>query len=96
MKVLGFYQKEIRSLVLKDSILTTLIGWGIGIPIGYKFLEAYIGIVQFKTFEWIPQLSTKNFIISSVGVILCSMFVNLFIVHKVEKIDMIEALKSVE
>lgn len=96
MKVLGFYQKEVRGIIIRDCMITTMIGWLIGIPIGYKFLNFYIGIVQFKSFEWVPTLNGKSFIISSVAVIMCSILVNLLVAHKVTKISMVEALKSVE
>ena len=96
MKVLGFYQREIRNIIIRDSMITTIIGWVIGIPCGYKFLSFYIGIVQFKTFEWVPTLSMVSLVIASVVVIACSIIVNIIVAHKVTKISMVEALKSVE
>ena len=96
MKVLGFYQREIRNIIIRDSMITTIIGWIIGIPCGYKFLSFYIGIVQFKTFEWVPTLTKAGFIIASIVVIFCSLIVNIVVAHKVTKISMVEALKSVE
>lgn len=96
MKVLGFYQREVRNIIIRDCLITTLIGWGIGIPIGYWFLQFYIGIVQFNTFEWVPTLRIWSLIIASVAVIACSLVVNLIVAHKVTKISMVEALKSVE
>ena len=77
-------------------MITTFIGWIIGIPCGYKFLSFYIGIVQFKTFEWVPTLSIISLIVASVVVISCSVIVNIIVAHKVTKISMVEALKSVE
>ena len=96
MKVIGFYQREIRGIIFRDCMIMTVIGWLIGIPIGYKFLSFYIGIVQFKTFEWIPTLTTKSFLIASIVVFACSILVNMVVAHKVTKISMVEALKSVE
>lgn len=96
MKVLGFYQREIRNIIVRDSLITTIIGWAIGIPCGYKFLSFYIGIVQFKTFEWVPTLSMVSLVIASVVVLACSIMVNIIVAHKVTKISMVEALKSVE
>lgn len=96
MKVLGFYQNEIRNIIIRDCVITTIIGWFLGVPIGYKFLSFYIGIVQFKSFEWVPTLSTISFIIASVSVIMCSVVVNLVVAHKVVGISMVESLKSVE
>lgn len=96
MKVLGFYQNEVRSIIIRDCMITTILGWLIGIPLGYRFLTIYIGIVQFKTFEWVPTLRIMSLVIASVIVISCSMLVNLFVAHKVTGISMVEALKSVE
>lgn len=96
MKVLGFYQREVRSIIIRDCMITTIIGWLIGIPIGFKFLDFYIGIVQFKSFEWVPTLNNSSLVIASVAVICCSVIVNLIVAHKVTKISMVEALKSVE
>lgn len=96
MKVIGFYQKEIRSIIIRDSLIVTVIGWLIGIPVGYWFLSFYIGIVQFKTFEWVPTLTVLSFCISTLIVILVSLIVNLVVANKVKKISMVEALKSVE
>lgn len=96
MKVLGFYQREVRSIIIRDCMITTCIGWVIGIPVGFKFLDFYIGIVQFKSFEWVPTLNNGSLIISSIAVICCSVVVNLIVAHKVTKISMVEALKSVE
>lgn len=96
MKVLGFYQKEVRGVIVRDCMITTVIGWLIGIPAGYKFLAFYIGIVQFKTFEWVPSLKPVSFIVATIVVFACSIIVNLIVAHKVTKISMVEALKSVE
>jgi len=96
MKVLGFYQREVRNVIIRDCMITTIIGWLLGVPIGYKFLRFYIGIVQFKSFEWVPTLTIRSFIIASIAVIMCSVIVNLIVAHKVTKISMVEALKSVE
>lgn len=96
MKVLGFYQREVRGIIIRECMITTVLGWLIGIPAGYKFLSFYIGIIQFKTFEWIPTLSVSSFIAASVVVFACSIIVNMAVAHKVTKISMIEALKSVE
>lgn len=96
MKVLGFYQREVRSVIIRDCMITTIIGWLVGIPIGFKFLDFYIGIVQFKSFEWVPTLNNSSLVIASIAVICCSVVVNLIVAHKVTKISMVEALKSVE
>lgn len=96
MKVIGFYQSEIRSIAIRDCLLSTLIGWIIGIPLGIKFLQVYIDIVSFDSFEWISSVKLPTLIIASVVIIGTSILVNLRLSSKVNKINMVEALKSVE
>jgi putative ABC transport system permease protein len=96
LKVLGFYQKEIRFFALRENILTTVLGWLVGIPIGLWFLSKYVQIVAVYNFDWQPKLSIFSFIISTLITVFCSIGVNLFISQKVKKINMVEALKSVE
>ena len=96
MKVLGFRQKEIRSLALRDCLLTTSVGWIIGVPLGFKFLHTFIGTIQFKSFEWLPTLSRTNFVFASAGIAACSIGVSLLLSYRVRGIDMVQALKSVD
>lgn len=96
MKVIGFYQSEIRSIAIRDCLLTTFIGWGIGIPLGIKFLEVYINIVSFDSFEWISSIEILTLVIASIVIVGTSLLVNLRLSSKVNKINMVEALKSVE
>lgn len=96
MKVLGFYHKEIRSLAIRECILTTAIGWIIGLPLGMLFLKLYVKIISFDTFEWIASVNASTLAIASVVIIGVSIVVNLILSSKVRKIIMVEALKSVE
>jgi putative ABC transport system permease protein len=96
LKVLGFYQREIRSFALRENLVTTVIGWLIGIPAGFLFLSAYVATVSTYNVDWHPNLTALSFIISTLITIGCSFGVNLTLSFKVKKIDMVEALKSVE
>ena len=96
MKVLGFYQKEIRRIAILECLITTAIGWLIGLPLGRLFLKVYVKIISFDTFEWIATVNIKTYVIASVVIVGVSVVVNLILANKVKKIVMIEALKSVE
>ncbi len=96
MKVLGFYQKEIRSISIKECFLTTVIGWAVGLPLGILFLKLYVKIISFDTFEWIPTVKPVTLVVVSLIIIGVSIIVNLILSRKVKKIVMVEALKSVE
>jgi putative ABC transport system permease protein len=96
MKVLGFYQREIRNIAIRECLLTALIGWLIGLPLGIQFLELYINTISFDTFEWISVVDPSTLVIVSVAIVGVSIAVNLLLSRKVKKIVMVEALKSVE
>jgi len=96
MKVIGFYQHEIRNIAIKDCILTTVIGWPLGLLLGIKFLKIYVKIISFDTFEWIFSVNVSTLIISSIVIVGISFIINLVLSNKVKKIVMVEALKSVE
>ena len=48
MRVLGFHIKEIRSIMLKDSFVTWILGTTLGIPLGIGFLNAYVSVADSK------------------------------------------------
>ncbi|MDR2043592.1 MAG: ABC transporter permease [Clostridium sp.] len=96
MQVLGFYQKEIRSLMLRENVLILTAGLLLGAPVSLKFLEGYLGIIAFDSFEWIPQIHPLSFALC-VGVIaLCSVATTLVLSWKAGNIVMAESLKSME
>lgn len=96
LKVLGFYQKEISILALRENIITTLIGWLLGLPAGLLFLRAYVTIVSFDSIDWVAKLSFPRFLVASIITVGCSVSVSFFLSLKVKKINMVEALKSIE
>lgn len=96
LKVLGFYQKEIRSLALRENMATTLAGWLIGIPVGLWFLSVYVGAVSTPGFDMTPKLTPLDFLLATLITVGSSTAVNLFLSRKVRRIDMVAALKSVE
>ncbi|QSZ27536.1 ABC transporter permease [Aceticella autotrophica] len=96
MKVLGFYNKEIRGVLFCENILNLFIGWILGTFMGLYFLKIYVHTITTMTFEYTPFLSVHSFIFASCIIIFCSISVSLLINYKVQKVDMVEALKSVE
>jgi len=96
LKVLGFYQKEIRSFALRENLFITIIGWIIGIPIGFSFLKLYVNTVSMDSFDWVAKLTPISFVIASLITVGCSVGVSLLLTQKVKKINMVEALKTVE
>ncbi|WP_160672653.1 ABC transporter permease [Clostridium sp. C8-1-8] len=96
LKVLGFKQKEIKNLIFKDSMITTIIGWIVGIPLGFVFLKLYVISISTDTFEYVPYIKIQSLLIATLITFGCALFIIIILSRKVRKIDMVQALKSVE
>lgn len=96
IKVLGFQAAETSAYVFKENILLTVLGTGFGLALGRVFLEFVmmnikIDMVWFKT-----RLTVPSYIYAVVLTLLCAAAVDFVFHHKLKKINMAEALKSVE
>ncbi len=96
IKVLGFHAGETSAYVFKENILLTVLGTGFGLILGRVFLEFVmmnikIDMVWFKT-----RLVFPSYIYSVLLTLLCAVLVDLLFHFKLQKINMAEALKSVE
>lgn len=95
LKVLGFYQKEILSLVLTDNILSVLMGFAFGIPVGKVLAEIVAGGLN-EQLDLIGNLSFGIVALSAIITGIFALFINSIVAEKMKGIDMLESLKSVE
>ena len=92
LKVLGFQLNDLRRLFITQYLGISLIGFIIGVPVGYYILES----VRSNTdkFYYPSNYSLTTIGISFVITILVSLIVNRLIASKLKNIDMVEALKK--
>ncbi|MBO8441658.1 MAG: FtsX-like permease family protein [Firmicutes bacterium] len=95
MKVMGFYQKEIQNIILKDSIITYIFGVIIGVPLGLIFLKYYITVANSDTTEFFAHIGIMGIIVSCVIVLINVILISMVIGKRVKKINMASAFKSV-
>ncbi len=95
LKVLGFYEKEIRYLVLFENFISTVAGIVLGIPVGKMITTIFVAGFG-DDFDLDGSLSIVNIGISAVMTLLFMILVNTVVSRKMKRIDMLEALKSVE
>ena len=96
IKVLGFNASETAAYVFKENVALTMIGAIFGLGLGYLLLafvmtQIKIDMVWFKT-----MIISKSYLWSVLLTILSALVVNFLFYFKLEKINMAEALKSVE
>ena len=95
LKVLGFYEREIRNLVIFENLLSTITGILLGIPTG-KGIMMLITSGFGDDFALSGEITFNNVLISAVMTLTFMVVVNVMVSKRIKKIDMLEALKSVE
>lgn len=96
LKVLGFKDKKIKKIFIKQNIWLTLISIILGLPLGY-YMTDYIFIAALgENFDFPAIIGVNSYIYSAVGTILVAYFVNVFLARKIKSIDMVSSLKGNE
>lgn len=95
LKVLGFYQDEISALVLTENILSVILGWLLGIPLG-KFIAELAASGLNDQLDLFSQITITTVVLSGAITLLFALINNVIVARKMKTIDMLESLKSVE
>lgn len=96
IKVLGFNAKETSAYVFKENILLTVLGTGFGLVLGRIFLDFVMDNIKVDMVWFKTRLVFPSYIYAVILTLLCALFVDLIFHKKLDKINMAEALKSVE
>jgi putative ABC transport system permease protein len=96
LRVLGYQKSQISSLAIKENIFTTVVGWIIGLPLGFLFLDQYVSTFSTYQITYYPKISVVSIIIASIITIVASLTTSFLIGRRIRKLDMIEAIKGVE
>lgn len=96
LKVLGYHQKEIRKLILNENTLVTLMGVLMGIFPGIWLTDVILHSCEPETgfYRGAPQVT--SIIVACLVTYCFSQLLQRLLTRRVRKIDMVEALKSVE
>lgn len=96
IKVLGFNARESAAYVFKENLLLSAMGSAVGLPAGYGLLLFVMSQIKVDM-VWLPaRLMSASYVWSVALTMLCACLVDLVLYFKLEKINMAEALKSVE
>lgn len=96
LKVLGYHQKEIRRLMMRENNWTSVIGTLLGILPGIALVGIILKMCEFESMVFSSHVTMKSVILSSVITLAFSMLIEILLTRKVRGINMVEALKSVE
>lgn len=96
LKVLGFYPKEVLMYIYRETNILTGVGILTGIGVGYLFHAYIMALLPPATAMVAPGLTWINILISVVLTTVFSLIVMVLMNRKIQKVDMLEALKSVD
>ncbi|HFU3860862.1 FtsX-like permease family protein [Streptococcus suis] len=96
IKVLGFYSKEVTMYIYRESIYLSLIGILVGFVMGLGLHRYMISIIPPESIMFNPALGYLIYLVPAAVVIAILVVLGLVVNQWLKKVDMLEALKSVE
>ena len=96
LKVLGFKDKKIRNIYIKQNLWITIMSIIIGLPCGYYLTSWLFKACLDDNFDFSVHINLSTYIIATIGTFIVSYFVSSYLSRKVNKIDMVSSLKGDE
>lgn len=96
IKVLGFLNKEVTMYIYRETILLSVIGMGVGILFGRVLHRVIIETVAPGFVMFNPAVGWFVYVLPCVIVIVILVALGYMVNHLLQRIDMLEALKSVD
>ena len=96
LKVLGFTRKEVHHYVYYENIILTMIGGIVGLWFGQLELSMIMGMIQMDNIAFKANIQPISYAIAYGLTIIFAMCVNTLMQRKLDNIDMVESLKSIE
>ena len=96
IKVLGFHNKEVTLYIYRETILLSIIGILMGLVGGYYLHQFLIAMIAPDAILFYPKVGLGVFLFPVGGLILLLVLLGIYVDHYLRKVDMLEALKSVD
>ena len=96
IKVLGFYPLEVASYVYRENLVLTLIGGLCGLCLGIGLHALIMNLAEMPEIMFGRNIDASSFVFALILTLVFFMAVNLVMYRKLQKIPMVESLKSVE
>lgn len=96
IKVLGFHNKEVTLYIYRETIILSLVGMIVGLISGFYLHQFLIQMIAPGTFRFQPKVGWEVYLIPVLAVSVILTILGVFVNHYLRKVDMLEALKSVE
>ena len=96
IKVLGFLNREVTLYIYRETMVLSLIGIGVGLLLGKVLHRVIIEAVAPAFVRFNPQVGLDVYIWPCIFIVLILAVLGILVNHMLKKVDMLEALKSVD
>ena len=96
IKVLGFHNKEVTLYIYRETISLSLIGILVGIFAGRALHSFLLQMIAPDAILFNPEVALRVYLIPIVSIIAILILLGFMVNHNLRRVDMLEALKSVD
>ena len=96
LKVLGFKDKQIKNIFVKQNLWLTVVGIVFGLPFGFLMLDYIFKSALGDNYDFNAYISLVSYLYATLGSLVVSVVVNKVLSRKVKSIDMVSSLKGNE
>ena len=96
LKVLGFENKRIRKIYIKQNNWITAVSIILGLPLGYFMTNFIYKMALSDTYDFSANIKVLSYILAIIGTYIVSFVFSKLLSRKVNKIDMVTSLKGNE
>lgn len=96
LKVLGFKDKKIRKIFIKQNNIVSCISIIIGLPLGFYLTDWIFKTAIEESYDFGASINIETYVIAAIGTFIISYFVSKLLARKINKIDMVTSLKGNE
>ena len=96
IKVIGFYRNESSSYVFRENMMLTVLGALAGLPAGVLLHKYIISHVRVDMMYFKARIFPVSYLYAFGFTLLFAVIVDIFMYFRLERINMAEALKSIE
>ena len=96
LKVLGFKDKQIKHIFIKQNNWIAIASIIIGLPLGFFLTDWLFKTAIEEHYDFAAYITVRTYIISAIGTFIVSYLVSKFLARKIKNIDMVTSLKGNE
>ena len=96
LKVLGFKNKQIKKIFIKQNNIIAIISIILGLPAGFYLTDWLFKTAIEESYDFGAHINIETYVIAAIGTFLISYLVSKLLAKKIKKIDMVTSLKGNE